>query len=77
MAKCTIKQEQRKYTSRAPLVALGMKFSQLDVFLPIAEWVQIAQKKVRGQLIGNERLEETQDRHLVKDEESGFSILLW
>jgi hypothetical protein len=46
MAKCTTKQKQHHYTPRAPLVALGMKFSQLGVFRPIAERVQIAQKVV-------------------------------
>ena len=47
MAKSTMKQQQHHYTPRAPLAALGMKFSQLGVFCPIAERVQIAQKVVK------------------------------
>ena len=47
MPKSTIKQKQHHYTPRAPLAALGMKFSQLGVFRPITERVQIAQKVVK------------------------------
>lgn len=47
MAKSTTKQKQHHYTPRAPLAALGMKFSQLGVFRLIAERVQIAQKVVK------------------------------
>lgn len=47
MAKSTAKQKQDHYTPRASLAALGMKFSQLGVFRPIAEHVRIAQKVVK------------------------------
>jgi hypothetical protein len=47
MVKSTTTQKQHNYTPRAPLVALGMKFSQSGVFRPIAERVQIAQKVVK------------------------------
>jgi len=47
MAKCTTTQKQRNYTSRAPLVAPGIKLSQLGISRPITEWVQIAQKVVK------------------------------
>jgi hypothetical protein len=47
MVQSTTTQKQHNYTCRAPLVALGMKFSQLGVFGPIAECVQIAQKVVK------------------------------
>jgi len=52
MAKSTTTQKQHNYTPRAPLVALGMKFSQLGVFRPIVERVQIAQKVVKYTLAG-------------------------
>ena len=48
MAKSTTKQKQhQQYTPRASLAALGMKFSQLGIFRPIAEHVRIAQKVVK------------------------------
>jgi hypothetical protein len=47
MAKSTTEQQQHHYTPRAPLAALGMKFSQLGIFRPIAERVKIAQKVVK------------------------------
>lgn len=47
MAQSTTTQKQHDYTCRAPLVALGMTFSQLGVFRPIAECVQITQKVVK------------------------------
>lgn len=47
MSKYSTKQKRHHYTPRAPLVALGIKFTQLGVFRPIAERVQIAQKTVK------------------------------
>ena len=47
MNKCTTKQERQRYTSRATLVALGMKVRQLGTLGLIAERVEIAQKTVK------------------------------
>jgi hypothetical protein len=47
MNKCTTKQEQQRYTSRATLVALGMKVRQSGILQLIAERVEIAQKAVK------------------------------
>jgi hypothetical protein len=47
MNECTTKQERRRFTSRATLVAVGLKVRQLGILGLIAERVQIAQKTVK------------------------------
>ncbi len=47
MKKSTTQQKQHNYTPRASLVALGVKFTGLGIFRPVAKYVRIAQKVVR------------------------------
>jgi hypothetical protein len=47
MQQVSIKETKRHMTSRSALLALGLKFSQLEMFQPVMEQVQIQQKTVK------------------------------